>query len=163
MKLKEFFKSVLGGLSEIENKMAYSSRFSQCEINEMLRTAKQENIPFLQELIEVNKLTAFEITFLLNSANLSAEKIDTIKAAVELYDEAEFRAAGQTLSDFIFRVAANLDILDTSNLTLFKELVRSKNELYDFSGVLERPRFTKSRETELAFAFERTAFAGAIN
>ena len=157
MSFKGFFSSLFQGLNDIENKMQYSARFSQNEINEMLQAARKENVEFLQELAKISKLTVFEITFLMNSATLTAEKIETIKTAVELYDEAEFMAAGQTLSDFVFRVSANLDALNASNIELFKDLVQCKSELYDFTEVLKRPmkQQAKARKREMSFAFER--------
>jgi len=155
MSFKSFFATLFSGLGVLEDQIK-GSRFSQREMNDILANAKKENITFLQELSKINKLSAFEIGYLLSSARLSADKIQTIKKAVEMFNEKEFKAHGQTLSDFIFRVSANLESLNASNLELFKELVQCRNDIYDFSTILKNPaRAVKLQKKEPAFAFEK--------
>ena len=73
-----------------------------------------------------------------------------------MYNEKEFCALGQTFSDFIFRVSANINYLNESNLDIFKELVQCKNELYDFSNALKNPlrAMHKKSSNKLAYVFE---------
>ena len=97
----------------------------------------------------------FDISFLLSQTNLNDEKIEIIKAANDIYDDEEFKANGQTRSDFVFRVAANLDYLTLDNIEIFKELVKCKNELYDFKAALENPmKYLVVKESKVGYAFE---------
>ena len=52
------------------------------------------------------ELTAFDVSYLLSSVSLSMEKIEILKKASSLYKEDEFKAQGQTFSDFVFRIGA---------------------------------------------------------
>ncbi|GBF23110.1 hypothetical protein tpqmel_0514 [Candidatus Gastranaerophilus sp. (ex Termes propinquus)] len=156
MSFKGFFTTLFSSLANVENQMKYSFRFSQSELNEILQSAKAENVKFLQEISKISKLSAFEVSYLLSSAVLDEEKVEIVKAAVDMYDEEEFLSIGQTLSDFIFRVSANIDSLNASNLGLFKELVQCRNEIYDFKDALKNPqRPLRARKKELSFAFEK--------
>ena len=101
-------------------------------------------------------LKYFDISFLLSQTNLSDEKIEIIKEAQKIYNDEEFKANGQTQSDFIFRVAANLDYLNSDNINVFKELVKCKNELYDFKDALLNPvKYLVRNESKVGYAFER--------
>lgn len=156
MGLKSFIQILMQNLTCLENKIQTGSKFTQSELNEILKTAKHENVRFLLNLSQINKLSTFEISFLLSSTELDEGKIETIKKAVELYDENEFEQVGQTFSDFIFRVGANIEMLNCSNLEAFKELVQCKNEVYDFTHILKNPQKHKKQKREkLAYAFEK--------
>lgn len=156
MDLKSFISSLFSNLNDIESRMKYSFRFSQNELNDILQNAKTDNLKFLQEVSKINKLSAFDVSYLLSAVKLDEEKVETIKAAVELYDEEEFSSIGQTFSDFIFRVTTNIEALNASNLEFFKELVQCRNEIYDFKDALRKPaRSLRSNKKELAFAFEK--------
>ena len=94
------------------------------------------------------ELTAFDVSYLLSSVSLSMEKIEILKKASSLYKEDEFKAQGQTFSDFVFRIGANIDNLNMENLEVFKDLVQCKNELYDFSKALQNPIKCKQNKKE---------------
>ena len=84
------------------------------------------------------------------------EKIEIIKEAQKIYNDEEFKANGQTQSDFIFRVAANLEYLNADNINVFKELVKCKNELYDFKDALLNPvKYLVQSEAKVGYAFEK--------
>lgn len=156
MGIANFVRMLFDNLNYVENKIQTGCKFSQSELNEILRTAKGENVKFLMKLSQINKLSAFDISFLLSSANLNEEKIDTIKQAALMYNEKEFAQVGQSFSDFIFRVGANLDMLNCDNLSVFKELVNCKNEVYDFTEIMKKPtKQRKKKNKEFAYAFEK--------
>ena len=101
------------------------------------------------------ELTAFDVSYLLSSVKLSMEKIEILKKASSLYKDDEFKAQGQTFSDFVFRIGANIDNLNMENLEVFKDLVQCKNELYDFSNALQNPiKYKHHKKKELQFAFQ---------
>ncbi len=70
-----------------------------------------KNLQFLKSLARMPELTAFDVSYLLSSVSLSMEKIEILKKASSLYKEDEFKAQGQTFSDFVFRIGANIDNL----------------------------------------------------
>lgn len=154
MSFKEFCSYLFKNVCALENKMSTGFRFSQSEINEILNSSKKENIKYFETLAKMPKLSAFDIGFLLSSTNLSEDKIEILKKAQSMYKEEEFKAHGQTFSDFVFRVGANIDKLSMDNLEIFKELVQCKNEIYDFSKALDNPiKYTHMRKKEPVFAF----------
>ena len=117
---------------------------------------KKENLKYFEVLAKMPNLKYFDISFLLSQTNLSDEKIEIIKEAQKIYNDEEFKANGQTQSDFIFRVAANLDYLNSDNINVFKELVKCKNELYDFKDALLNPvKYLVRNESKVGYAFER--------
>lgn len=156
MTLKDYFSRVFRNLNALENKLQTGFRFSQSEINEIISSAKKENVKYFETLARMSELTAFDVSYLLSSVELSEEKIQILKCASKLYDDKEFKAQGQTLSDFVFRIGANIDSLNMNNLQVFKELVQCKNELYDFSEALQNPIKYKNTNKchKVAFAFE---------
>ena len=155
MSLKNYFERVFKNLSALENKMQTGFRFSQSEINEMISSARNENLQFFESLARMPELTAFDVSYLLSSVSLSMEKIEILKKASSLYKEDEFKAQGQTFSDFVFIIGANIDNLNMENLEVFKDLVQCKNELYDFSKALQNPiKCKQTRKKELQFAFQ---------
>lgn len=155
MGLKNYFERVFKNLSALENKMQTGFRFSQSEINEIISSAKTENLQFFENLARMPELTAFDVSYLLSSVKLSMEKIEILKKASSLYKEEEFKAQGQTFSDFVFRIGANIDNLNMENIEVFKDLVQCKNELYDFSKALQNPIKCKAaRKKEMQFAFQ---------
>ncbi len=107
MGLKNYFERVFKNLSALENKMQTGFRFSQSEINEIISSAKSENLQFFENLARMPELTAFDVSYLLSSVKLSMEKIEILKKASSLYKEEEFKAQGQTFSDFVFRIGAD--------------------------------------------------------
>lgn len=155
MSLKNYFERVFKNLSALENKMQTGFRFSQSEINEIISTSKKENLEFFEGLARMPELTAFDVSYLMSSVHLTIEKIEILKKASSLYREEEFKAQGQTFSDFVFRIGANIDNLNMENLEVFKDLVRCKNELYDFTNALHNPiKYSHTRKKELSFAFQ---------
>lgn len=156
MSLKGFISLLFDRICDMESQMQCSFKFSQGELNEMLQSAKKENIPYLGALSRIDKLSSFEVSYLLSSVELNEDKINIVKSAVAMYNEEEFSAVGQTMADFIFRVSANIDALNIGNLELFKELVQCRNDVYDFTQILKKPtRLIKGRKKELAFAFQK--------
>ena len=153
--MKNFFKGIISYLKKIEGQVEEKSRFSSSEINEIMLSAKKENIPFLNTLMSINKLSAFDVTLILSRSNLSLDKIEVIKKAVSLYSDEEFRAQGQTFSDFISRVCANLEVLDMKNVDYFKEIAIIKSEIYDFTNLLKKPMRNLQKQKRYEFAFER--------
>lgn len=153
------FLSVLKNLFNIANNFDSSIktgfRFTQSEVNEMLQTSKKSNLKYFETLAKMPNLKSFDISYLLSQTDLTPEKIEIIKEAQKMFDEKEFTANGQTGSDFIFRVAANLEYLNMDNIELFKELVKCKNELYDFKNALQNPAgYLVKKESRVEFAFE---------
>ena len=155
MDVINYFKLVFKNLTALENKMQTGFRFSQSEINEIISTSRKENLPFFENLARMPELTAFDVSYLMSSVNLSLDKIDLLKKASSLYKEEEFKGQGQTFSDFVFRIGANIDNLNIENLEVFKDLVQCKNEIYNFARALQNPvRYKNSKTKELQFAFQ---------
>lgn len=156
MNLLNFVKMLQGLVFSTEAGINTKFRFSQSEINEILANANKENIKYFESLANIKELSAFDVSYLMSGEKLDERKIEIIKAACKMFDEKEFSALGQTFSDFVFRVSANINLLNESNLEIFKELVQCKNELYDFSKALKNPlkaKHARSRKTP-AYAFE---------
>ena len=155
MGLKNYFERVFKNLTALENKMQTGFRFSQSEINEIISSAKKENLQYFESLARMPELTLFDVGYLMSSVNLTIEKIEILKKASSLYKEEEFKAQGQTFSDFVFRIGANIDNLNMENLEVFKDLVQCKNEIYNFARALQNPvRYKNSKTKELQFAFQ---------
>ena len=155
MGLKNYFERVFKNLTALENKMQTGFRFSQSEINEIISSAKKENLQYFESLAIMPELTLFDVGYLMSSVNLTIEKIEILKKASSLYKEEEFKAQGQTFSDFVFRIGANIDNLNMENLEVFKDLVQCKNELYDFTKALQNPiKYKHARKKEMRFAFQ---------
>ncbi len=156
MSFKNFIQSVCSALFSTECGINSRFRFSQSEINEILSNANKENLKYFEQLAKINELSAFDVSFLMSNVKLDENKISIIRHACTLYDEREFCAQGQTFSDFIFRVSANINYLSDDNLDVFKELVQCKNELYDFSNALKNPikALHKKSCAKLSYAFE---------
>ena len=156
MFLKDFIKNVACTLFSTECKINSKFRFTQSEINEIISNANSKNLKYFEKLAQIKELSAFDVSFLLSSVELNDNKIAIIAHACKMYNEKEFNALGQTFSDFIFRVSANINLLNESNLDVFKELVQCKNELYDFTNALKNPIRAKSKKqnAKLAYAFQ---------
>jgi len=155
MGLKNYFERVFKNLNALENKMQTGFRFSQNEINEIISSAKKENLQYFEHLAKMPELTAFDVSYLMSSVDLSEEKIEILKKASSLYKEEEFKAQGQTFSDYVFRIGANIDNLNMENLEVFKDLVQCKNELYDFTKALHNPaKYKHFKKKEPCFAFQ---------
>ena len=155
MGLKNYFERVFKNLTALENKMQTGFRFSQSEINEIISSAKKENLQYFESLARMPELTLFDVGYLMSSVNLTIEKIEILKKASSLYKEEEFKAQGQTFSDFVFRIGANIDNLNMENLEVFKDLVQCKNELYDFTKALQNLiKYKHARKKEMRFAFQ---------
>ncbi len=156
MKFFTFIKQAISATKNLESGMDIKFRFSQKEINEILSMSKKENLKYFKTLAQMPHLKYFDIAFLLSKTKLSDEKIEIIKEAQKIYNDKEFKESGQTETDFIFRVAANLEHLNMGNIEIFKELVKCKNELYNFKEILESPNeFLVAKEQKLGYAFER--------
>ena len=140
MSLLSFLKEVFSSANHMDTTIKTGFKFSQEEVREIVSTSKPENLKYFETLAKMPNLKTFDISFLLSKTNLDDEKIEIIKKAQELYKEEEFQAHGQTCSDFIFRVGANLEYLNMNNIEIFKELVKCKNELYDFKKALQNVR-----------------------
>lgn len=150
--LKELFCT----LKSVDNSIKTGFKFTQKEVKEIIAISKKENLKYFEVLAGIPNLKYFDISFLLSQTNLNDEKIEIIKEAQKIYNDKEFQANGQTQSDFIFRVAANLDYLNMNNIELFKELVKCKNELYDFKAALSSPvEYMSKKEFKAGFAFEK--------
>jgi hypothetical protein len=159
MNFFEFISDVFAKLNNLEVKIQSNFKFSTIEMAEIMRCAKRENLRFLESLVKINKLTAFEISFLLSSVSLDEAKVEIIEKATKMYNDEEFTAQGQTFADFIFRVAANIDYLNNTNLELFRELVQCQNEVYDFTQILKNPmKYRKHCVREIEFAFEKVLY-----
>lgn len=155
MSLKSFIQQVSQLLFSTECNINSKFRFTQSEINEILSNADSQNLKYFESLAKIKELSAFDVSFLMSSVKLDEYKISIIASACKLYDEKEFNALGQTFSDFIFRVSANINLLNESNLDVFKELVQCKNELYDFSKALKNPARARHQKhsNKCAYAF----------
>lgn len=150
--LKELFNTLNG----IDNNIKTGFKFTQKEIKEIISVSKKENLKYFETLAKMPNLKYFDISYLLSETNLDDNKIAIIEEAQKIYNDKEFKANGQTCSDFVFRVAANLDYINAGNIDLFKELVKCKNELYDFKEALEHPfDYMTKQEAQTRFAFER--------
>lgn len=156
MGLKGFIQGVLSAVFSADLSINSKFRFTQREINEIISTAKKANLKYFEQLSKIKELSAFDVSFLMSNVELNNYKIQIIKHACLMYDEKEFCALGQTFSDFIFRVSANINYLNESNLDIFKELVQCKNELYDFSDALKNPlrAMCKKHDRKPAYAFQ---------
>ena len=137
------FKKVIGkifqAIANLEEKIEFNQRFTQSEINEILSNSKAENMRYLVDLLKIQNISAFDVSYILSLDNLSESKVETIVQASKLYSSEEFTSQGQTFSDFISKVCANLDMLNSSNIDYFKELALLRNELYDFTALLKNP------------------------
>ncbi len=160
MGLLEFCKIIASEISNIENKITECQKFTAREMNEILQNARKENVQYFQSLSKIKKISAFDISFLLSSVKLDEKRVEIIKHAAEMYDEREFQGQGQTFSDFIFRVASNIELLSEQNLELFKDLAQNKNDVYDFSKILKNPAkyLEQNKTSELKFAFQRVFY-----
>lgn len=151
-----FLKELFNNAENVNSGIKTGFRFTQKEIKEIVSVSKKENLKYFEVLAKMPNLKYFDISFLLSQTNLSDEKIEIIKEAQKIYNDEEFKANGQTQSDFIFRVAANLDYLNSDNINVFKELVKCKNELYDFKDALLNPvKYLVRNESKVGYAFER--------
>ena len=156
MSLLSFLKEVFSFANHMDTTIKTGFKFSKEEVREIVSTSKPENLKYFETLAKMPNLKTFDISFLLSKTNLDDEKIEIIKKAQELYKEEEFQAHGQTCSDFIFRVGANLEYLNMNNIEIFKELVKCKNELYDFKKALQNPmHYLNHHEAKTGYAFER--------
>lgn len=150
--LKDLFKT----LNNVDDSIKTGFKFSQKEIKEIISVSKKENLKYFEVLAKMPNLKYFDISFLLSQTNLDDEKIAVIQEAQKIYNDEEFKANGQTQSDFIFRVAANLEYLNLDNIEIFKELVKCKNELYDFKNALQNPLdYLVQKEVKVGYAFEK--------
>ncbi len=156
MVFKKFIQDVCGQLFSLECKIDKKTRFSQKEINEILANAKQSNLKYFERLSKMNELNYFDVSYLMISVELDETNIALIENACTMFNENEFKGHGQTLSDFIFRVSANIAYLNEANLDVFKEIVQCKNEIYDFSTVMQNPIKAKAKKTckEYVYAIE---------
>lgn len=151
-----FIKELISKINGIDSSIKTGLRFSQKEMAEIISVCKKENLKYFERLSKMQNLRYFDISFLLSEVTLDDNKIEIIEKAQKLYNDEEFQANGQTQSDFIFRVAANLDYLSLENIEVFKELVKCKNEVYDFANILENPsRYLTIKNKNREFAFER--------
>lgn len=151
-----FIKELFIGADNIDNRVKSGFKFSQKEMAEIMSVCKKENLKYFERLAKMPNLKYFDISFLLSEVTLDDNKIAIIEQAQKIYNDKEFHANGQTKSDFIFRVAANLDHINLSNIETFKELVKCKNELYDFTNALEHPsQYMVKNEKVKEFAFEK--------
>ena len=151
-----FLKEVFSNINSVDNGIKTGFRFTQKEIKEIVSVSKKENLKYFEVLSKMPNLKYFDISFLLSRTTLNEEKIEIIKEAQEIYSDEEFKANGQTQSDFIFRVAANLEYLTVDNINVFKELVKCKNELYDFKDALLDPvKYLVHNESKVGYAFEK--------
>ena len=159
MKFLAFIKQLFEQTINIENSIKNNFRFSQKEMSEILSIAKQNNLKYFKTLTKMQNLKYFDISYLLSQVDLNDEKIEIIKKAQEMFNSEEFKLNGQTQSDFIFRVAANLDYLSLDNLEVFKEVAKCKNEIYDFKNALQNPNsYLKRKEYKLNYAFEKVYY-----
>lgn len=155
MSLKNFLGQLKQLLFSTECGINSNFRFSQSEINEILANAKKGNLKYFETLAKIQQLSFFDVSYLMLSVELDENKIALIVEASRMYDSKEFCAHGQTFSDFIFRVCANINLLSENNLDVFKELVRTKNELYDFTNALKNPaRAQKMSNRKAAYVFQ---------
>ena len=151
-----FLKELFNSAENVNNGIKAGFRFTQKEIKEIVSVSKKENLKYFEVLAKMPNLKYFDISFLLSQTTLNDEKIEIIKEAQKIYNDEEFKANGQTQSDFIFRVAANLEYLNADNIGIFKELVKCKNELYDFKNALLDPvKYLVQNESKVGYAFEK--------
>ena len=157
MAFVKFLQKLVRDFSAFEGKVKDSAcGLSQSELNNVLCQAKGENVKFLEKLSKIHGLSAVEIGFLLSNIDLDDDKIETVKKAAEIYNEEEFTLSGQTFADFMFRVCVNIDMLNCSNIEMFKELAQYKNEIYDFANAFKNPKkLGRKKQTQVAYAFER--------
>ena len=153
--MKKFISELMSYLGKIEGKIEAKSRFSTNEVNEMLASANKENVPFMNTLMNIKKLSAFDMSLILSGSKLNLDKIEVIKKAVSLYSDEEFKAQGQTFSDFISKVCANIELLDMGNIDYFKEIAVLRAEIYDFTNLLKKPMKNSYKQASYQFAFER--------
>ncbi len=139
MDLKKVIGKLFQAIANLEEKIDFNQKFSQSEIKEILSNSKSENMRYLVELMKIQNISAFDVSYILSLDNLNEAKINTIIEASKLYSAEEFTSQGQTFSDFISKVCANLDMLNSSNIDYFKELALLRNELYDFTALLKNP------------------------
>ena len=159
MNLVQFCRYIAAEINSIENKINQNQKFSAREINEILQSARKENLPYMQSLTKINRISAFDISFLLSSVKLDEKRVEIIKKAAEMYNEKEFQGQGQTFSDFIFRVASNIELLNADNLEIFKELAQNKTDVYNFSKLLKNPtKYLEKQNHELQFAFQKVFY-----
>ncbi len=155
MGLFSSLKEVFNTLNSVSDSIKIGFRFNQKEIKEIVAVSRKENLKYFEVLAKMPNLKYFDISFLLSQVNLDDEKIAIIEEAQKIYNDEEFLANGQTKSDFIFRVAANLDYLTMDNIEIFKELVKCKNELYDFKYALLNPiNYLVKKEKKVGYAFQ---------
>lgn len=151
-----FLTELFNSAENVNNGVKTGFRFTQKEIKEIVSVSKKENLKYFEVLSKMPNLKYFDISFLLSQTTLNDEKIEIIKEAQKIYNDEEFKANGQTQSDFIFRVAANLEYLNADNINVFKELVKCKNELYDFKDALLNPvKYLVQSEAKVGYAFEK--------
>ena len=151
MFLINFIKNVLKGLNEIEQNLNAESRFSKSQLNEIMQNTRKGNFQFLHSLLKINALSAFDLSYILSSIDLNEKKVNIIKHAVDMYKESEFSGQGQTISDYVFKVASNINLLTETNLDVFKELAQCKSDIYDFTKALKNPsRYIKKKEESKA-------------
>ena len=155
MSLLSSLKDLLVAFNFFEDSIKTGFRFSQKEIKEIVAVSRKENLKYFEILAKMPNLKYFDISFLLSQTELNDERIAIIEEAQKMYNDEEFRANGQTRSDFIFRVAANFEYLNLENIEVFKELVKCKNELYDFGSALQHPLdYLVVKEKKVGFAFQ---------
>ncbi len=155
MSLLSILKDLFNSINHMDTTIKTGFKFTQEEVKEIISTSKPENLKYFEVLAKMPNLKSFDISFLLSQTKLDDEKIEIIKKAQELYREEEFNAHGQTCSDFIFRVGANLEYLNMNNIEIFKELVKCKNELYDFKKALQNPmHYINHHEAKVGYAFQ---------
>lgn len=154
MNFLNYCKEILSEVEKLEGKITENNRFSMREFKEILEISKTENRTFLKDVMAIKSLSFFDVSFLMSNVALTKQKIDTIKTAIGLWDANSFKAQGQTLSDFIFRVCANLDIVNSDNLDVFKELAKCKNDVYDFKNLMRNPqKYIKNEAKAPKFEF----------
>lgn len=139
MRVFKFIDVVLKAVGDIEKNIEVNSRFSSSQMKEIVQNAKKDNMKFFHALSKIKSLTAFDMSYILSSIDLDEKKINIIERAVDMYDENEFNGQGQTLSDYVFKVATNINLLTEANLDVFKELAQCKSNIYDFTNVLKNP------------------------
>ncbi len=155
MSLFSSLKDMFSALNLVEGSIKTGFRFSQKEIKEIVAVSRKENLKYFEVLSKMPNLKYFDISFLLSQTELNDERIAIIEEAQKLYNDEEFKANGQTRSDFIFRVAANFEYLNLDNIEVFKELVKCKNELYDFGFALQNPLdYLVQKEKKAGYAFQ---------
>ncbi len=153
MNFKKVITNLFSVLFSTECRINSEFRFSQNELNEIISNSKKENLKYFKSLSNIKQLSAFDLSYLMSNVTLDEKKISIIKHACRLFNEKEFQSLGQTYSDFIFRVSANINYLNDDNLDLFKELVQCKNELYDFAYALKNPLRVLNKKCDKSFSY----------